>query len=144
MNQAKKIPYANTNFNKVNEFLLNSLSNRDRQNFVEKDLKILLLLLFYETKYYIPLSEFENSADYSDIYLQRGNVYDGIKYEWVFELKYIKTSDEKKSKIISAKQKESIEQLQRYKTSIFFKDKLDVRFLSVVFVGKKKVLVNQI
>ena len=35
-------------------------------------------------------------------------------------------------------------QLQRYKSSSFFKDKTDVRFLSVVFIGKKDYSIEEI
>ena len=52
--------------------------------------------------------------------------------------------DAKKKSIIKARQIESIEQLQRYKRSNLFKDKTDVRFLSIVFIGKKDYIIEEV
>ena len=52
--------------------------------------------------------------------------------------------DAKKKSIIAAKKKEADEQLKRYKKSNIFKDKTDVRFLSVVFIGKKDYVIEEI
>jgi hypothetical protein len=56
--------------------------------------------------------------------------------EWVWELKYVKTADAENQTLIAEKRKKSIEQLQRYKNSNLFKDRTDVRFIAVVFIGK--------
>ena len=125
------------------ENILANLSNRDMQNFGEKNIKILLLGILFQSNLYLPISELENSEGYCDIYLQKRTIYPA-NYEWVWELKYIKTADSEKQTLIAEKQKESIEQLQRYKNSTFFKDRTDVRYLSVVFVGKKDCLIDEI
>jgi hypothetical protein len=118
--------------------IVSYLSNRDLLNTVEKDMKFLLLPIFFTSNYYLPISEFENSEGYTDIYLQRSHLHPGAMSEWVWEIKYIKEGDAGKKSLIAAKKKEAIAQLQRYKTSNTFKDRNDVRYLAVVFIGKRK------
>jgi hypothetical protein len=120
------------------------LSNRDLQNFDEKDIKMLIMLLIYQSNFYLPISEFENSKGYADIYLQRRPIYHDVPCEWVIELKYIKTADGKNEKIIESKKTEAIEQLKKYKTSIQFRDKTDIRYLAVVFIGKKDYRIEEL
>jgi hypothetical protein len=131
-------------FEYFSNYIVHYLSNRDLLGTVEKDIKFLLLPIFFTSNYYFPISELENSEGYTDIYLRRGNLYPTSVSEWVWEIKYIKQKDSKKKKIIEAAKKEALEQLQRYKSSNFFKDRTDVRYLSVVFVGKKDYLINEI
>ena len=98
----------------------------------------------FQTNLYLPISEIETSNGYVDMYLQRrSNLYPGIKNDWVWELKYIKTkeADNEKETLIEEKKKEAIAQLQRYKNSNIFKDRMDVRYLAIVFVGKKECFV---
>ena len=113
------------------------------QNFSEKNIKVLLLGILFQSNLYLPISETENSKGYTDIYLQRRNLYP-VDYEWVLELKYVKTADAQKETIIAQKQKEAIEQLQDYKTSNLFKNRTDVRYISIVFVGKKEYIIEEI
>jgi hypothetical protein len=131
-------------FKYFSERIVHYLSNRDLQGTVEKDIKFLLLPLFFESKYYLPLSELENSEGYTDIYLSRSHLHPGSKSEWVWEIKYVMQRDAKKKSLIAAKKREAIEQLQRYKKSSLFKDKTGVRFLCVVFIGKKDYIVEEI
>jgi hypothetical protein len=116
-----------------------NISNSDLKNFSEKNVKFLLLSILFPTNLYLPLSELENSEGYTDVYLQRrSNLYPGIKTDWIWEIKYIKQADAKKTSLIEEKKREAIEQLMRYKTSNLFKDRTDVRYLAVVFIGKKE------
>ena len=131
-------------FKYFSEWIVRYLSNRDLQETVEKDIKFLLLPLFFESKYYLPISEIENSEGYTDIYLSRSHLHPGAISEWVWEIKYVMQRDAKKKSLIAAKKQEAIEQLQRYKRSNLFKDKTDVRFLSVVFIGKKDYIIEEI
>jgi hypothetical protein len=85
----------------------------------------------------------ENSSGYTDIYLKRGHLHPDSLFEWVWELKYIKQKDADANAIDSA-HKNSKAQLLTYKTSNLFKDRIDVRFLSVVFVGKREYYVEEI
>jgi hypothetical protein len=70
--------------------------------------------LFYG-KYFIPISEMEVSEGYMDIYLQRTHFYPDMPFDWVWEIKYVKKKDEKNTALI------------------------DVKYLSVLFIGKSKV-----
>jgi hypothetical protein len=130
------------NFQK--NFLAN-ISNSDLRKFSEKNIKFLLLSILLPTNLYIPISEMENSGGYTDMYLQRrSNLYKGVKTDWIWEIKYIKQADAKNTSLFEAKKKEAIEQLQRYKTSNLFKDRTDVRYLAVVFTGKKECYTEEV
>jgi hypothetical protein len=127
-----------------NNFVSN-LSNIDLENLSEKNIKFLMLSIFMQTYYYLPLSETENSKGYTDIYLQRRDyLYPKITTDWVLELKYIKQADAKKKKVIDAKKTEALGQIERYKTSNLFKDRTDVRYLMIIFIGKNKYEVTEL
>jgi hypothetical protein len=129
----------------INGNFVDILSNRDLIKFNEKDIKILIMMLIFQSSFYLPISELENSDGYSDIYLQRrSNLYPKIKSDWVWEIKYIREKDAGKKSLIAAEKKEAITQLQRYKNSNFFKDRTDVRYLAVVFIGKKNYFVEEV
>jgi hypothetical protein len=53
-----------------------------------------------------------------------------------FNEKYIKKEEAKKAGAIEAKQAEAIAQLKKYRDSLLFAGRNDVRFLSVLFIGK--------
>jgi len=123
---------------------VSQLSNQDLKGFSEKHIKFMLLNILWQSDYYLPISELENSKGYSDIYLQRRDyLYPRIQMDWIWELKYIKEADAKKTSLIESKKKEAREQLQRYKTSNLFKDRKDVRYLAIVFIGKKKYWIEE-
>ena len=126
------------------KYIVNYLSNRDLQNTVEKDIKFLLMPIFFHSNYYFPFSEVENSGGYTDVYLKRGHLHPGSVSEWVWELKYVKQSDAKKKSLITAKKKEAVKQLRSYKASNLFKDRTDVRFVGIVFVGKSGYVVEEV
>jgi len=132
-------------FENFQKNFVSQISNIDLEHFSEKNVKFLLLSILFQNILYIPFSELENSQGYSDIYLQRRSyLYPGIKTDWIWELKYIKQADAEKKALFEAKKKEAIEQLQRYKTSNLFKDRTDVRYLAVVFIGKKKYWIEEV
>jgi len=58
-------------------------------------------------------------------------------------LKYVKQADARKEALIALKKKEAREQLRLYKTSNLFRDRTDVRYLAVVFIGKKKYWIEE-
>jgi len=131
-------------FENFHKNFVSQISNRDLENFSEKNVKFLLLSILFQNNIYIPISETENSTGYSDIYLQRRNLYPLVQIDWVWEIKYIKEKDIRKKAFIERKKADAIEQLQRYKTSNLFKDRTDVRYLAVVFVGKKDYTIDEI
>jgi hypothetical protein len=124
--------------------IVNYLSNRDLLDTVEKDIKFLLLPIFFTSNYYFPISELENSGGYTDIYLRRSHLYPKSISEWIWEIKYVKQGDAENRAHIAEKMATATEQLQRYKTSNLFKDKTDVRYLAVVFIGKKDYVIEEI
>ena len=146
-NSIYKLAYENdynSFFEYFSNYIVKYLSNRDLQDTVEKDMKFLLLPIFFTSKYYLPVSELENSEGYTDIYLKRGHNHPKSLTEWIFELKYVKQAEADDKKIIETKQNKAKEQLLRYKTSNLFKDRTDVRYLSVVFVGKKEYVIEEV
>jgi hypothetical protein len=98
--------------------------------------KFLLLSILFQSNIYIPISEQENSNGYTDIYLERRDIYKIPPIEWVWEIKYIKQGDVENENLIAEKKAEARTQIQRYKSSNRFEKKTDIRYLTVVFVGK--------
>ena len=45
---------------------------------------------------------------------------------------------------IAQKTQEAVDQLNRYKTSALFKDRTDVRFLAIIFTGKKSYRIEEV
>ena len=129
-------------FEYFSNYIVKYLSNRDLQGTEEKDMKFLLLPIFFTSNYYLPISELENSEGYTDIYLKRSHLHPKSISEWIFELKYVKQAED--TKLIEKKKNEAKEQLLRYKKSNWFKDRQDVRYLSIVFIGKKDYLIDEV
>jgi hypothetical protein len=78
--------------------VLNRLSNRDLVKFDEKYIKVMLLVNLFMSSLYLPISEDENINGYTDIYLQKHPAVGDIKFEYIFEIKYIKKETEDKEK----------------------------------------------
>ncbi len=96
------IECANTIFNK--------LSNRDLINYKEVDLKLLFISLLSMSPEYLLYSEFETDRKYTDLLVLRNSEYN-LKYQYLFEFKFIKDETEEKFE----KVKESgIKQLSEY------------------------------
>jgi hypothetical protein len=118
------------------------LSDYDLQRFDEKYIKILLLAYLFMSKIYVPMSEYETVPGRADIYLQRSPLIPGIKYEWLFELKYCKASAPASE--IAAKREEGLEQINRYARSHRMKDRADLKAALIVFIGKDKFEITEI
>jgi len=132
-------------FENFHQNFVSRISNRDLQKFSEKNVKFLLLSIFFQTNLYLPISEAENPAGYADMYLQRrSSLYPKIISDWVVELKYIKQADADNEKLLEEKKGEAFEQLQRYKSSSFFRERTDVRYIAVVFTGKKDYFIEEV
>jgi hypothetical protein len=131
-------------FETFHKKFVSKISVQDLQKFSEKNVKFLLLSILFQNNLYLPISEQENSNGYTDIYLQRRTLYKVLPIDWVWEIKYIKQSDAKKPSLIEEKKTEAREQLQRYKNSNRFENRTDIRYLAVVFVGKKNYFVEEV
>jgi hypothetical protein len=128
----------------ISQNIVSRLSNRDLERFDEKYLKIILLNNLFYGKFFIPISETEVTSGYTDIYLKRSGLYRYIPSEWVWEIKYVKKSDENNASLIAAKRAEAVEQIEKYRASHLFRDRTDMRYLIVIFIGKDKVEVEEI
>jgi len=134
-----------TFFESFHKNFISQISFKDLRKFSENNVKFMLLSILYQTNFYLPIPELENSKGFTDIYLQRrNNLYPKIEKDWIWELKYIKQSDAENQKLIETKKTEAIEQLQRYKTSNLYKDRTDVRYIAVVFIGKKSYWIEEV
>lgn len=119
----------------LTERLLKGLSNRDYERFDEKYIKVVMLSLLSNVKFYIPHSEYEVSADgYVDLYLQAA-IEPEQSAHYFIELKYIKAKATKQAQKkveqagVSAMRKylqnppaQSIKNLQAY-VLVFRKDR---------------------
>jgi hypothetical protein len=126
--------------NYISQNIVSRLSNRDLEQFDEKYLKIILLNNLFFSPAYLVLSETEVSTGYTDIYVQRkmGATPPALN-EWVFEVKYIKKADKNNDTILQSKRDDARRQLEKYRSSHLFRDRTDVKYLMVIFIGKDKV-----
>jgi hypothetical protein len=130
----------------VSKNILSRLSNRDLQNFDEKYIKIILLYGLFQSKMYIAITEMEVSQGYTDIYMCRSHLKPDIPYEWVWEIKYVKKGGAlwRKKSALKTKKKESQVQLKKYRDSPLFAGRTDVRYLSIIFIGKDKYVSEEL
>jgi hypothetical protein len=131
----------------VSQNILSRLSNRDLQKFDEKYIKIILLYGLFQSTAYLTISELEVTSGYTDIYMQRNHfLRDRITYEWVWEIKYAKKGDVsgKNKSVLKTKQEEARIQLKKYRDSHQFAGRTDVRYLSLIFIGKDKYVMEEL
>jgi len=124
------------------EYFLKRLSNRDLQKFDEKYIKVMMLASLFISRLYLPVSEDENINGYTDIYLQKHPAVKDIKYEYVFEIKYVKTGATDAE--INAKLAEAENQIEKYKKDERFAGREDIRFVALVFKGKGDFTVSSL
>jgi hypothetical protein len=125
-------------FKVVEHVLLENHSNRDEMVYGEKHLQTLMVGLLFPYESYFIHSEYEAKRGYPDIFLER-MPNKPLKFDVVFELKYVKKSAVKKAtetgEDLLAKVVEQAEkQLDGYMTSERF-NRPDVRGYYVVFLG---------
>jgi hypothetical protein len=101
----------------------------------------MLLNGLFQSNLYITITELEVSHGYTDIYLQRNCKRPDIPYEWVWEIKYLKKEDTDK---LDKKRDETRIQLRKYRNSHLFADRTDVRYLSLIFIGKDRYEMEEI
>jgi hypothetical protein len=121
----------------MNEHLIGKISNRDLLNFDEKYIKVMLISRLMQSSLYNTISEPEFSTGYADIWLERSAMgRDIIPHEWIWELKYVKTSDNEQA--VADKFAEAFVQLEKYRSSHRLAERKDMRYLAVVFIGKDR------
>jgi hypothetical protein len=111
------------------------LSDRDLRNFDEKYIQILLLAYLFQSKIYIPMSEYEAVPGFADIFLQRNPDLPQIRYEWIWEIKYLKAGEEDKA---PQKMEEAKEQLKKYLQAFRLAGRPGLQGAAIVFIGKNK------
>jgi len=124
------------------EDFLKRLSNRDLLNFDEKYIKVMILSTLFMSRLYLPISEDENINGYTDIYLQKHPVIKDIKYEYIFEIKYIKSDTGKKD--LENAFSSALEQLKRYKKDKRYINNDYLKFIAIIFRGKGKYFFREI
>jgi hypothetical protein len=127
-------------FEYVSQNIFSKFSNRDLIRYDEKYIKAIVLCCSLQNNVYVPLSEVEVGTGYIDVFLHRGPQ-SQAKFEWVWELKYIKDKD---ANMLPARKQDAINQLNKYRQADLFKDKTDVKYAAVVFVGKDKYEVQEV
>jgi hypothetical protein len=124
----------------VSQNAFSKLSDRDLQKFDEKYIQILLLAYLFQSRIYIPMSEYEAVPGYTDIYLQRNPNLPQIKYEWILELKYCKVGEEKE---VPVKREEGLAQLHKYLHAHRLNERPDLKGAVVVFIGKDRFEITE-
>ncbi|MDR3093747.1 MAG: PD-(D/E)XK nuclease domain-containing protein, partial [Bacteroidales bacterium] len=132
----------------VSRNIFSRLSNRDLKRFSEKYIKIILLNGLFQSKLYVPITEMEVTKGYTDIWLKRSHLFPEIPCEWVWELKYVKKGDNENVKTghassLQTARDEARAQLAKYRDSHLFAGRTDVRYLSVIFIGKDKYEITE-
>ncbi|MDR1120370.1 MAG: PD-(D/E)XK nuclease domain-containing protein, partial [Dysgonamonadaceae bacterium] len=119
----------------VSNAIFKNLSNRDLMKFDEKYIKIILLHGLFQSRMYIPKSEYEIPGGYADIYMKRSSLLPDIPYEWLWEIKYL---PESKAKNLPEVRQEALEQLNAYKQAPEFAGRTDMKYAALIFTGKRK------
>jgi hypothetical protein len=91
----------------------------------------------------LTISELEVSQGYTDIYMRRSHLWPDIPYEWVWEIKYVKKEEATES-VLKEKREQSRVQLKKYRDSHLFADRTDVRYLSLIFIGKDRYELEEV
>ena len=120
------------------EQVLTELSNRDKMQFNEKQIKVLLTGFFYQAGYYLIYNEFEvikeqGQKGYIDLLLIALPQFH-INYQFVFEIKYLKKTDAAQLPQVQA---EAIEQLTKYAGDERLHPFGKLTKYAIVFVGNK-------
>jgi hypothetical protein len=98
----------------------------------------------FQSQLFVPISELELSTGYSDIWLKRSHLFPEIPSEWIWELKYVKSSEADNVALIESKRAQAREQLAKYRRSHLFAERDDIRFLSLIFIGKDTYEIEEI
>jgi hypothetical protein len=75
--------------------------------------------------------------------MQRSHLLPDIPYEWVWEIKYVGKKDATGT-VLEKKRKEARNQLEKYRNSPMFAGRSDIRYLSLIFIGKDKYEIEEI
>lgn len=118
--------------------ILTELSNRDKQQFDEKHIKVIFTSLFYQVGYYTILNEYEvkkndTEKGYIDLLLLRRPPFHP-NFQFIFELKYL---SKKNANHLPSTFEEASVQLEEYLQDSKIQQIKDLKRYVVVFVGNK-------
>lgn len=119
--------------------IIKNLSNRDFQNFSEKNIKMIFMTLFMGSNAYFVKSEQENKEGYTDLLLIPTKINPG-KDSFLLELKYLKKSS--KSTLETEKIK-AVEQAKRYKNELAAEG-IECKTFAILFVGKSELAIAEV
>jgi hypothetical protein len=126
----------------ISKNAFSKLSDHDLQRFDEKYIQVLMLAYLFMSNIYIPMSEYEAVPGRADIFLQRNPRYPEIRCEWVFEIKYCRTSARVSE--ITNKRNKGLDQLKEYLQSSRIKNRPGLKGVLLVFTGKNKFEITEI
>jgi hypothetical protein len=72
---------------------------------------------------------------YADIYMKRSPGKPGTPFEWLWEIKYL---PESRAKSLPEIIRQARQQLERYRQAPEFAGRTDMRYASVIFIGKRR------
>jgi hypothetical protein len=127
----------------ISKNIFSRLSNRDLVYFDEKYIKIMILNGLFQSNLYLTISELEVSRGYTDIYMRRSHLLPDIPYEWVWEIKYVRNEDASEN-VLGERREQARVQLRKYRDSHAFAGRTDVRYLSLIFIGKDRYELEEI
>jgi len=119
------------------EKLLTHLSNRDYIKFDEKYVKLLIFSYLSLTRMYVTKSEYEVEDGYIDLLMFRRPPYNA-KYQFAFEVKYLKKKEMKKDlSALALAKADALEQIQKYRKSDEFSTMENLKTYILIFIGDK-------
>jgi hypothetical protein len=111
---------------------LQALSVRDMQRYYEATVKAIIYTHFNLSKMYLAKSEYESDKHFIDIALLRSPIAPNIEHEFLFEIKYLKATEKRKS---AAAKREATAQLLDYCALPEFATKTNLHAYIIVVVG---------
>jgi hypothetical protein len=120
--------------------ILETLSNRDLENFRESNLKMIFLTLLMKTNAFIITSELETKQGYLDLLFRKTELNPGSN-EYLLELKYLRKKD-----IVNFEKfkKDGITQVTKYRDSLTVTKSTTLHTYLLLFSGKSDIEVVEV
>jgi hypothetical protein len=129
----------------VRRTILPVLSNRDLRKHDEKAMKMLLIGIVVTSGLFYVLSEKEFAQGFNDLFISPVQAVHKANYAWMFELKYVVTDADEKTKNAAFEQAE--EQLRRYMSDPHLVPMLtrglELKAGTLLFIGGKELVFRE-
>ncbi len=122
----------------IQKQVLSALSHRDLIHFDEKNMKLLLLSYLNLFDVYRPRSERETQHGYIDLFLAKSPGAPAVVYEWLIELKYLKSREAGRLETVKA---QGLRQLAAYAAGHDLAGQPHLRQALLVLIGKSEMVV---